>query len=86
MKERVGEWIVNMLELSIPDILAILREPQVNDRLVVDVRIHLVSIGEDVMSVVLVAPPTYGETYAHQTKGSVKKQACLAAAMPVVMS
>ena len=58
MKERVGKGIVDVLELSIPDILAIFREPQVNDGLVVDVDIHLKSIGEDVMSVVLVTPPT----------------------------
>jgi hypothetical protein len=58
MKEGVGKGIVDVLELSIPDILAIFREPQVNDGLVVDVDIHLKSIGEDVMSVVLVTPPT----------------------------
>ena len=58
MKEGVGKGIVDMLELSIPDILAIFREPQVNDGLVVDVDIHLKSIREAVMSVVLVTPPT----------------------------
>ena len=58
MKEGLGKGIVDMLELSIPDILAIFREPQVNDGLVVDVDIHLKSIREAVMSVVLVTPPT----------------------------
>ncbi len=57
MEERIGERIINMLVLTIPDITVSLGKPKMNKRLVMNIHIDLKSVWEDVMSVVLMAPP-----------------------------
>lgn len=57
MEERVGDGIVDVLILAIPSIGVRLREPEMDDGLVVNININIKTIREDMMGVVLVAPP-----------------------------
>lgn len=86
MKERVSKWVVNVLILAVPNVLALGREPQVDDGLVVNVYIYLISVREAVVGVVFVAPPSAGEAEECGSHDAVEEHACLAAAVAVVVT
>jgi hypothetical protein len=62
VEEGIGKGIIKMLILAIPNIFTSTWEPEVNDRLVMNVDIDLKTIREYMMSVVLVTPPLSTES------------------------
>lgn len=75
-----------MLELTIPNIFSSTREPEVNDRLVMNVDINFKTIREYMMSIVFVAPPLSAETKNELAKNFVQDITCLTSAVPIIMS
>lgn len=75
-----------MLILAVPHIFAFLGEPKVDERLVVNINIDLIAVGEAVVSVVLVAPPVGCESQKNRAHELVEVVANLSAAMSIVVS
>lgn len=61
MEKGVGKRIINVLIFTIPSISIVLGEPKMNDRLVMDVNINIKTVGEHMMIIVLMAPPSGAE-------------------------
>lgn len=74
-----------MLILAIPNIFTGLREPKMNEGLIVDVSINLKSIREHMMGVVLIAPPASTESKDEQSKELVQDLTSLTSAVAIVM-
>ena len=75
MEKRVGQGVVEMLILAVPDILSIFREPKMDYGLIVDVDINIVPVGEAMVSVVLVAPPPGGKSEESRSHNEVQHSA-----------
>lgn len=86
MQEGISEGIVEVLILTIPDVLTCRWEPEMNYGLVMNVDIDLKSIREYMMSVVFVTPPTGAKSKEELTEDLIKDVACFASTMAIVMS
>jgi hypothetical protein len=86
MKERVCEGIIDMLILAVPDILALRWEPEMDDRLIMDININFKSIREYMMGVVLVAPPRRTESEKELSEKFVQVEAHFASSMSVIVT
>lgn len=62
VEHAIGEDEEVLLVVTPPLVVAVRRLPEVEDGFIVDIRVNTETVGEDVMSVVLVGPPPVGET------------------------
>jgi len=86
VKEGVCEGVVNMLILTVPSVSLSLGEPKMDNGLVVNIHIYIKSIREDMMSIVLVAPPLRAEAEDDVSENLVQDIASLASAVTIVVA
>jgi hypothetical protein len=86
MEEGVSNGVVNMLILTVPSVCLCLGEPKMDDGLVVNIRVHVKSIREDMMSIVLVTPPLRAKTKDDNTENLVQHNAHFTSSVTIVVT
>ena len=75
-----------MLILAIPIVTLLFGEPDVKERLVVNVNVNIKTIGEHMVSIVLMAPPLRTNPQDDLSEKDVENTTNLSSAMTVVVA
>ncbi len=75
-----------MLILAIPSVSLFFGEPEMNDRLIVNINIYIKTIGEYMMCVVLMAPPLRAKAQDDLSKNDVEEDAGFPSTVTIIMT